>query len=78
MAQTISEKVLVGMSSSPKWVKRSNRIYEIDKVGFHHTYREGKTLFHVFSVTSNSVFMKLIFNTENLSWILEEMSEIYN
>lgn len=75
MTQIISEMVTVGMSDSPRWVKRKNRIYKITKIGFHHTFREGKTLYHIFSVTSDSVFMKLILNTENLKWILEEISD---
>ena len=75
MTQIISEPVVVGMSSSPKWVKWKNRVYKIDKVGLHHTYKEGKILFHVFSVISGALFMKLIFNTENLLWKLEEVSD---
>jgi hypothetical protein len=77
MTQIISESVTVGMSDSLKWVKRRGRIYKIDTVGYHHTVREGKTLFHIFSVTSNTLFMKLIFNTESLSWKLEEISDLY-
>lgn len=75
MSQIISESVTVGMSDSPKWVKWKNRVYKIDKVGLHHTYKEGKILFHVFSVVSGSLFMKLVFNTENLLWKLEEVSD---
>lgn len=75
MNQIINEKVIVGMSDIPKWVKRKSKIYKIDKIGFHHTFYEGKILFHVFSVTSGSTYMKLIFNTEVLSWKLEEMSD---
>jgi len=74
MAQIISEKVTVGMSDFPKWVKWKNRIYKIDKVGLHHTYLQGQTLQHVFSVISGTTFMKLILNTKSLTWKLEEIS----
>lgn len=73
MGQKISEPVVVGMSTVPKWVKWNKRIYKIEKVGLHHTCREGRTLFHVFSVATATVFMKLVFDTETLKWKLEEI-----
>jgi len=47
--------------------------YLVEKLGFHHYFREGRTLYHVFSVTSGKVFFKLVLNTDNLNWILEEV-----
>jgi hypothetical protein len=73
MAEKISEKVLVGFNECPKWVKWKNMVYKIEKVGLHHTYRQGRVLYHVFSVTTKTLFMRLIFDTEELSWILEEV-----
>ncbi len=58
----------------PKWVVWNNRLYPVVKVGFHHTYREGLTLFHVFSVVSKTLFLRLVLNTDNLHWRLEEIS----
>ncbi|MFI5240852.1 MAG: hypothetical protein ACHQUA_00265 [Microgenomates group bacterium] len=75
MTQIVSESIKVGFSDFPKWVKWKNRVYKIDKVGFHHTYKSGKILYHVFSVTSGSFFMKIVLNTDNLSWKLEEISD---
>ncbi len=75
MAQRISEHITVGMSDTPKWVKWKNRVYKIDKIGLHHTFREGKILYHVFSVTAKSLFLRLKLNTENLSWRLEEVDD---
>lgn len=75
MLQKISETVLVGMSDSPKWVKWNNRVYKIKKVGLHHTYREGRTLYHIFSVATDSCFLRLKFNTESLLWKLEEIDD---
>jgi hypothetical protein len=59
----------------PKWVVWNNRLYPIIKIGLHHTYREGRTLFHVFSVASKSLFFRLVLNTDNLHWRLEEISD---
>ena len=74
MQQEINEKVKVGMSDSPKWVKWKNRIHQIEKVGLHHTFREGRVLYHIFSVTTNTLAMKLRFDTETLGWRLMEIS----
>lgn len=75
MMQKISEKVVVGMSTGPKWVKWKSRIYKIEKIGLHHTFHEGQTLYHVFSVATKTLFMRLLFNSDNLSWKLEEIQE---
>ncbi len=75
MAQEISEPVIVGMSTTPKWVKWRGRIYQVEKIGLHHTYREGRTLFHVFSVATNTLFMRLVLNSETLEWRLEEIHD---
>lgn len=71
----IAETVIVGMTTSPKWVKWRNRVYKIEKVGLHHSYREGRTLFHVFSVATPALFMRLVLNSETLQWKLEEISD---
>ena len=59
----------------PKWLVWNGRLYPIVKIGLHHTYRSGRTLFHVFSVASKSLFFRLVFNTDNLHWRLEEISD---
>ncbi len=59
----------------PKWVVWNKRLYSLTKVGLHHTYRQGRTLFHVFSVASKSLFFRLVLNTENLHWKLEEIAD---
>lgn len=62
-------------SFMPKKVLFENKEYLIKKLGYHHTFCEGRTLFHVFSVSNDTMFFKLVFNTQNLSWILEEISD---
>lgn len=71
----INEKVNVGFNAYPRWVKWKNEIYKIEKVGLHHTYREGKTFYHVFSVVTKTLFMKLILNTETLDWTLNDIED---
>jgi hypothetical protein len=72
---TINEKVDVGFNNYPRWVKWKNNIYKVEKLGLHHAYREGKTLYHIFSVTTATLFMRLKLDTDNLSWFLEEIED---
>jgi hypothetical protein len=60
---------------APTVVSWGSRDYAITKVGLHHTYREGRTLFHVFSVASTTIFFRLVLNTDNLFWRLTEVSD---
>lgn len=78
----ISEPVSVICSHSafpayvvPKKVVWKNREYVVKKLGLHHVFREGKTLFHVFSVVTETIFMRLVLNTDTLFWKLEEIGE---
>lgn len=59
----------------PKKILFDGNLHEVKKIGFHHVYREGKTLFHVFSVASSTLFFRLVLNTEDLHWTLEEISD---
>lgn len=83
MIQPISEPVSVSFAYnheekrvSPRWISWNKRLYPVSKVGLHHTFRKGNTLYHVFSVVSkNSLFFRLVLNTENLHWELEHISQ---
>ncbi len=79
----ISEPVSVLCSSSatpafvvPRTVIWKNREYTVKKLGLHHVFRDGKTLFHVFSVMTETIFMRLVLNTDTLFWKLEEIGDI--
>lgn len=61
--------------SFPRWVIWNGKMYPVTKIGLHHTYREGRTLFHVFSVAANTLFLRLVLDTETLHWQLEEISD---
>jgi len=74
--RNISERVSVILASDiPLVVIWKNRNYKITKIGLRHNYYEGKTLIHVFSVLSDDLFMKLKFDTKDLSWRLLEFLE---
>lgn len=72
----IAEPVTVGLvNHMPKYVIWKGRSYPISKIGLHHTFREGQTLYHIFSVLAGSLFLRLRLNTDNLQWRLEEISD---
>lgn len=60
---------------SPRRLFWSGTSFSLTKVGLHHTYRRGRTLFHVFSVASARAFFRLELNSDTLIWILREVSD---
>ncbi|HSV95014.1 MAG TPA: hypothetical protein VLH94_03530 [Spirochaetia bacterium] len=82
MIQKISAPVSVQLiynhrlrTVSPRQIFWDGKIIRIARVGMHHTIREGRTLFHIFSVTSQDLFFRLKLNTETLFWTLEEIAD---
>ena len=82
MTQKLSEPVTVEFISDgytrrllPKSVYWNGHLYPITKVGLRHTCRQGRTLFHVFSVLAQTLYFRLSLNTDNLLWQLEEISD---
>lgn len=82
MIEKISESVSVNFTFDsdenaviPRSLEWKGRTYRVKKVGLHHKFRKGRTLFHVFSVAGESLFFRLVLNTENLHWKLEEISD---
>jgi hypothetical protein len=49
--------------------------YKIQNVGMHYTYRNGKTLFHVYTASSSELSFKLVLNTDTLFWNVEQISD---
>jgi hypothetical protein len=85
MHEIINEKVSVvaihnvdRKALMPFKIQWRGRIYYIKKLGYHHTVRDGKVLNHIFSVTDGNMAFRLKFNTDNLSWTLEEVSDGYS
>lgn len=82
MTQKISEPVSVKIifdhqlgKVRPEQILWHNRVYPVTQVGLRHCVREGKKLFHIFSLVSNLTFFRLSLDTEKLSWTLEEISD---
>ena len=59
----------------PIIVKWDGKTYKIKEVGYHHRYRKGKVLYHVYSISSDELFFRVVLNTESLNWTLEEISD---
>jgi hypothetical protein len=82
MIQRISAPVSVLFSFNhhtrqikPERILWEGKYFLVQRVGFHHQYREGRTLFHVFSVVADGMFFRLVLNTDSLFWSLEEVSD---
>lgn len=59
----------------PKYILWEGKNYQVTKIGLHHTYRLGRTLYHVFSVDTPTLFFRLVMNTDNLHWSVEEIAD---
>src|SRR4030067_2886213 len=59
----------------PRTLIWKDRVYHVLKLGLHHKFRTGRVLYHVFSVSTETVYFKLVLDTENLHWKLEEISD---
>ena len=65
----------LGGKTAPYKIRWNGRSYIITKIGYHHKVREGHTLYHIFNVCTASLAFRLKHNTDNLAWILEEVSD---
>ncbi|MFA6017117.1 MAG: hypothetical protein WC744_03455 [Patescibacteria group bacterium] len=84
MNQSINEKISVVISYNheknqviPYKIRWQMREYFIKKLAFYHKVREGRTLIHIFHVTDGNLDFRLKFNSDDLTWILEEISDGY-
>jgi hypothetical protein len=59
----------------PRRLFWSGKSFTLTKIGLHHTYRQGRTLYHVFSVATERAFFRLELNSESLNWSLREVSD---
>lgn len=53
----------------------NNRPIKVSKINFVHTSKNGSSLFYHFSVSSDSNFYKLCFDSSKLKWFLEAVEE---
>ena len=47
----------------------------IMKLAYHYKVWEGRTRVHKFAVSTGTLDLRLTYDTENLFWILEEVSD---
>jgi len=78
MLQTINELVeVVAVFKKnkvlPTLIKWNNRVYKIKNINMSHQIFDGDTRIHYFSVSDDTNFFKLAFNTKNLKWSLEQV-----
>lgn len=59
--------------SMPLKMKWQDHEYNMRKLWYHHTYKRGRTLMHVFQVTDGSNDYRLQMDSEKLEWTLEEV-----
>lgn len=82
MQEIIGEKVSIVMiydrtraSVMPVRMKWQGKYYPISTLGYHHKYKKGTTLIHIFSVSNDSMAFRLALDTDTLYWTLEEVSD---
>lgn len=84
MREIINEEVSVGLVFSaktrqarPSIIQWRNRRYPVGKIGFHHTVWQGRVLHHIYELVDldQTIWMRLNFDTENLHWNLEVISD---
>jgi len=59
----------------PSRLRWDGEAQKIVQVGLHHTYRRGRVLYHVFSVVTETLFYRLVLDTDSLTWTVEEISD---
>jgi hypothetical protein len=83
MIETIQEKVevILRFRLRPKpetdiyKLRWRGREYRIAKLAYHYKVWEGRTRVHKFAVSTGSLDFRLTFDTENIFWTLEEVSD---
>lgn len=84
MREKINEEVSVVLYYSarkrkavPHMMHWQGRDYHIGKIGYHHTIKEGAVLHHIYEVIdrAETLWFRLNFNTTNLHWTLEVVSD---
>lgn len=56
-------------------IRWRGREYMIEKISYHYKIWEGRTRMHKFAVSAGSLDFRITYDTENLFWILEEVSD---
>jgi hypothetical protein len=56
-------------------IRWRGREYMIIKLAYHYKVWEGRTRVHKFAVSTGTLDLRLTYDTENLFWTLEEVSD---
>jgi hypothetical protein len=82
MIERVNEKVAMISSYNPangqvmpRRMHWRDQEYTITKLGYHHVTRDGRHIYHIFSVTDGTTDFRLKFDTVTLHWTLEEISD---
>jgi len=84
MREKIDEEVSVVMYYSarrkvalPHVISWRGVEYDVGEIGYHHKVGDGRTLSHIFELVdkTGSYWFRLKFNTDNLHWTLEVVSD---
>jgi hypothetical protein len=83
MIEAIQEKVEVvtifRLKPAPQTVihriRWRGRVYPITKIAYHYKLWEGRNRLHKFALSSETLDFRLTYDTENLFWFLEEVSD---
>lgn len=84
MREKIDEEVSVVMYYSakkrravPHTISWQNREYRVGKIGYHHSVKEGATLYHIYELVdiNETLWFRLRLDTSNLHWRLEAISD---
>lgn len=81
MTEAINEQIAVitvydpGKKTMPWRLKWRGRSYQVVTLGYHHRVRQGRVLLHFYTVSTKTLTFKLRFDTEALSWTLEQISD---
>lgn len=62
-------------SVQPITLTWEGRVYSVSRIGLHHTYWRGRTLYHIFSLQAGNLFFKLSLDTQTLFWQVEQISD---
>jgi hypothetical protein len=82
MIERVDEKVAVITSFNPgsgivipRRMEWRGKTYVMSKLGYHHSTRDGRHMFHIFAVSDGTTDFRLKLDTETLHWMLEEVSD---
>lgn len=83
MIETIQEEVEVitrfRLTPAPATqiykIRWRGREYSVRDIAYHHKVWQGRTRMHKFAVSTGSLDFRLNYDTENLFWVLEEVSD---